>query len=357
MNRRATYRTALSTALVAAWGVIVVAGVLGVVAPSSSRAADGSNDRALGGALQDLEWGDSKSQVLEKLKARQLEALRNRDDLRHDRVELQQARKRVLEQFEDVEESYTKLKGDETGYEVSVVAGEYTKDNNEALLRVKDDMAQRFYFFLDGDFYKMVVAYNQSYLEDVEFARFVKRASRKYGTPEATETARIADEQVLAYARWRGESTILEIENQKEFFGTYTMIFSDRNKIEKLAEKERSFGGSDKKKKGVSKRVEALSVDSEADSNEGVVSGMIGESVEVDLGSDEETSTDEQGPTSEGDKTTETGSKQAQASEQDESSKDEDDESDETDDDDRDFSDISSDSEQKDEKDDELIVY
>lgn len=260
----------------------VAIGLLGMAFPTNLRAA-----QRLDSALDNVEWGDSKDEVLEKIKERHLDELRSRPALQNSRVEMQQARTRVLEQIEAIEESYTELEDGEDAYDVSVVADEYTKDNNESLLHVKEDKAQTFYFFIDGSLYKMVVAYKEQYIRGVNFKPFLKQVQRKYGSPEGIERDTIAGQKKLAQASWQDANTRLEVHNKKEVFGTYTMVFSDRERIRKLEESDRKFGGSDKTKEGVSERVKQLSAGSD-ESQEGVVDGMIGESIEVDLGSDDQ---------------------------------------------------------------------
>lgn len=264
--------------------VILVAAAVGLVTTLASvPAAQAEDDKALRSVLGEIEWGDSKDTVLDKLRQRMLDKLRKRKELRHDRVRMQRARKRVLDRFKVIKDSYTKLQGEQTGYAVSVIAGEFTKNNNESLLRIKDRVAQRFFFFKDGQFYKMVVAYKQNYLKNIGFEAFISQVARKYGRPEATDYTEIGGEEQMALARWEDDETILRVKNEKEFFGTYVMVFSDREKVEQLKAANEDFGGSDKDEAEVSSRVKDLAADSGSDENRDVVDSMLGESIEVEL--------------------------------------------------------------------------
>lgn len=255
--------------------------LVGGGAPGELRAAS----TQLSDTLGDIEWGDSRDEVLQTLKRRMLDALKERPDLKHDRVKMQEARKRALDRHDRIADSYEKLEGNKTGYEVSVIAGEFTKNNGESLLRVNDNMAQRFYFFVDGALYKKVVAYKQSAIEGVAFRPFIKRVAEKYGRPIEANSRTIDGEKQLHNVRWADDDTLLRVEDAREFFGTFKMVYSDRNKVESLRAAEGAFGGSEKSDQEVSARVQDLTDDSEpaTGDEENVVDSMIGESVEVDL--------------------------------------------------------------------------
>jgi hypothetical protein len=311
---------------------------VGLVAGSLSAASGGLSE-----TLGDIEWGDSREQVLEKLKSRMLDTLDGRQDLKHDRVKMQEARKEMLDRHARIAESYDRLEGKRTGYEVSVIAGEFTKNNGEALLKVNDEMAQRFYFFVDGDLYKRVVAYRQSAIEGVAFPAFVKRVAAKYGRPDEANNHTIDGEEKLHTVHWKDDETLLRVEDAREFFGTFKMVFSDRSKVESLRASEGAFGGSDKTDEEVSARVQDLTKGSAKGTSEeeNVVDSMIGESVEVDLYSSTDDAEEENGSEETEDEESDD-QKTAEASEQDDGSVDGVMESDEA---------------KEDEKDEPLIIY
>jgi len=319
-----------------------------------------AGDKELESVLGEVEWGDSRDEVLQKLKQEMLRELRQREDLEHNRVEMQEARERVMEKFDRIRESYEELDGENSGYRVSVVSDEFTRNNDEALLEVDDKAAQRFYFFSDGALFKLVVVYKESYLQGVGFERFVGQVGDKYGSADETETREINGEPTLARAIWRSPTTLLEAKNQREFFATYSLVFADRQRVEQMRAREGEFGGSGKSSAEVSNRVQKLKEGSENDQNADVVDEMVGE--EVDLDMKRNAKLDEQGPEAEearegdddgeggkqevadqgGGESTESGSSDSQRTG--ESSEEE-----------RDFDNLEADKE--DEEDDELIVY
>ncbi|MFU8802483.1 MAG: hypothetical protein ACNA8W_01620 [Bradymonadaceae bacterium] len=235
-----------------------------------------AQNQALAGVLGEVQWGDRKGDVLKKLRAEMLAKVNADESLKSDRVLMQEARRRALDEMKTVENSYKRLQGERTGFEVSVIAGEFTSNNGESVMRVRDQVAQRFYFFLDGNFYKLVVAYNPDYITNVGFEAFISQAARRYGRPEATDYGQVGGEEHLVLARWEDNESELRIENKKEFFATYTMSFTDLSTLKRLKSANRSFGGADVREEEVSSAVQRLSEFSVVDRNENVVDSLVG---------------------------------------------------------------------------------
>ncbi len=228
--------------------------------------------------LGDLKWGDSKKKVLDYIKDQRLDALKKDKKLKKDRVRMQAERKRVLQWHEDVEKSYTRFSTKEgKQYEVSLIAGHYTKNNGESMLLARDKVAQRFFFFIDGQLYKIVVAYDQDYVKGVGFEAFVGQSARKYGRPVSVEYGELYGDDELIKVTWEDKTSILELENQREFFGTYSMVFSDRDRVKKLVASNRKFGGSDKiVEDELSSEVASLTKD-DGGNNSDVLNSLVGD--------------------------------------------------------------------------------
>lgn len=254
---------------------------------NKKEAAASKDDGArIDAVLGDLKWGDSKTKVLDYIRDQRLDALKEDKALKKDRVKMQAMRKRVLEWHDTVEKSYTRFSGKEGAeYEVSLVSGHYTKNNGESMLLARDKVAQRFFFFIDGQLYKIVVAYDQDYVKDVGFEAFVGQSAKKYGRPVSVEYGELYGEDELIRVTWNDSTSILELENQREFFGTYSMVFSDRKRIKELTDSKRTFGGAGKEVDDtVSSEVASLTRDDGGD-NSDVLNSLVGNiEIEKDKG-------------------------------------------------------------------------
>lgn len=237
----------------------------------------------LSSVLGDVKWGDSKDVVLKKMKAQLMAEARKDAGKSKDPLLMQRARKEALDRYNEAEKTYTRLEGQSTGYEISIIGDEFSANNGEAFIRVKDSVAQRFYFFVDGAFYKLVVAYNASYLRDTNFESFVALSARKYGRPTAAEYDDIRGEEQLALVTWEDPETALAVKNKKELFDTYTMAFSDRQTLKRLESSKRRVGGSDKDPNELSAQVQDLMASTGADTNRGVVDDITGGRTTIDF--------------------------------------------------------------------------
>lgn len=257
--------------------------VVGLSAPVMAESKAKKEDAGLAKVLGDIQWGDSKPTVLAKLKAQRMSTLGKDKELRKDARKMQRARKKTMDWHQEIEDSYVRFESKRTGYEASIVQTHYTSSNGESMLRARDRVAQRFFFFMDGQLYKLVVAYDHDYLKGIGFKSFIGQAARTYGRPVSTEYAELMGEEELVKVTWEDRQSILDVENYKEFFGTYAMVFSDRERIKRLRASGRNFGGSDKSsEEAVSDKVAHLTKTDGSDRNRDVVDSIVGD-VSLDL--------------------------------------------------------------------------
>jgi hypothetical protein len=251
--------------------------------PAFAKKGETKKKSELAAVLGDVKWGDSKDTVLKKMKSQLMSEAKKDPKVKKDPLLMQQARKGALERHKSAEKSYTRLEGENTGYEVSVIADEFSSNNGESFIRVKDSVAQRFYFFIDGVFYKLVVAYNSSYLKKTYFESFVALSARKYGRPTTAEYDDIRGEEQLALVSWEDPETALSVKNKKELFDTYTMAFTDRQTLKRLQAKKGRLGGSDKDGEELSSQVQDLMASTDGDSNRAVVDDITGARTTIDF--------------------------------------------------------------------------
>ncbi len=263
---------------------LAVAGSSSTAFAQKKAAPQQADQTQLSSVLGDISWGDRKNDVVQKMRSAMLTKLREDPKLRSDRTLMQEEHRKVLARVKAIEDSYTELKGERSGYEVSVISGEFMQNNGESMLRVRDDVAQRFYFFIDGQFYRMVVAYNPDYLAKVGFEAFVVQTARRYGKPVSTEYGEVRGEEELIQVTWNDGGSELRVENKKEFFATFSMTFTDAAMLKRLQSSQRNVGtgGAVKRDAEVSALVQGLSDSAANDRNERVVDHLVG-NISVDL--------------------------------------------------------------------------
>ncbi len=244
---------------------------------SSAWAQDNSG---LDAVLRGLEWNSSSKAVLSHFKKQKQEEFKEISAGERDTLKKETLRKRKMAEFERIEESFKKLSGSgRTGYEVSVIAGEFEKNNGESLLVAQDDYSQKYFLFADDKFWKLIIAYHSDYIQGIGFEAFIEQVSRKYGEPNETEY----DREELARAVWRDEATELRIENKSEFFGTFTMVFSDLKTAERLKHVRKAYTKNPRDEASVSNLVDDIQEDDSFAVNDDIVDSITGDRTEVDL--------------------------------------------------------------------------
>lgn len=262
-------------------GLILVA--LWCVLP---RAASAQEFSTLESVLLDISWGDSQKTTLKKLEGQMYAALLKKDELKNAPIKMQQARARVREEFAKVGKSAITFKGTQTGYEVSIIAAEFTPDNNESMVVSRDDFAERYYFFIDDKLYKMVIAYNKKYIEGSDFESFAVQMARKYGRPIATDYGDVLGEEQLIEVTWESDATQMKIFNKTELFGTFTVAFSDVKRVRSLKASNRMCCGDkkkdDRRERALSAEVADLTTEDASKTGANAVTDMVGD-VDIDF--------------------------------------------------------------------------
>ena len=234
-------------------------------------------------SLNEVEWGDTKERVLEKVEKERKAALKKKvagmKTFQDRRVEFD----RFKEWIERTEKSYVEFGKREKGYATSVVGEEFSPNSSESMLVSREDIAIRYFMFHRGRLYKVVVSYNPEYLvevfdgEGVDFETFVVQVAQKYGRPLALE---YDDDDALYESSWQDRKSILKLVNHIERANTFTMVFSDRERVEEMEGAGKAFGGSGKREAGedtVSAEVAKLTSGSTSGKGDDTVGELVGE--------------------------------------------------------------------------------
>ena len=262
---------------------VFVASVCAVSATEEVSAQDNEEIVGLTTALKGLNWGVDTKAFLAHFKKKKLSEFQGESKKIRDAILKEKRRNAKLDEYKAIEDSFRSFKGSgSTGYEVSVITGEFAKNNGESLMIVRDDVAQRYYFFLNRRLWKMAVSYNASYVKGIDFDVFVDQVSRKYGDP--SETVYDADE-ILRRAMWTDEAAELRIEDKSDFFGTFIMVFSDLKALKRRGAMLKTFTSHEEEieKKKIRAAIQDIKEEGGVDADEDVVDSIVGVDIKVNL--------------------------------------------------------------------------
>lgn len=249
--------------------------------------ADDEVKKGISGILGRLDWGASHGDVLKSLKAAIDERYAEQLEKTSDPIAIDRILRRKAEEFGRIEKTYVRFTGQRTGYESSLIARDFVPDASEAVLRVDDRGAQRYYFFKDDRLWKILVAYSAGISRSVPFPEFVRQVQAKYGRPaEVDWYTPPGGARTIRSATWRDERTELVVEDRTEFFGTFVMKFLDREigvqlEAERTTKQPRKGGVTDDPL--VADALAEITSDDPEAVDEAVVDRLTGVSHEVDL--------------------------------------------------------------------------
>ncbi len=250
--------------------------------PAGSRFAD-----LLGG----LTWDMSHEAVADHFAAESLERFNARKKSVADSIEIERMRRRMEDDIATLRGNYTKFVPGEDAYRVSIVEGEYATGTGEAVFRVDDAEAQRYFFFINDRLWKIFVAYNLGTVRTRPFPAALREMAERYGKFDEVrrEKRRVkkTEEEVLAAVIWQDETVRVRMEDRGPFFGTYVMVVSSRAIEDRIAELRGQFGLSAAPDDGVDPGVRSLVGDIEGDGasggDEDIVDSIIGSETRVDV--------------------------------------------------------------------------
>lgn len=216
------------------------------------------NEKALRDFVSPYKFGMSKEEVLGVLRAQldarfkaEFEATQN--VYRQDQI---QAAKKL--EVERLDKSFTEFDGKKTGWDVSIVDGEFVHNNNESLLEFWENSGgknqRRFFFFYQGKLYKMVIALDARQVSEGQrtFEFFTGLMEQRLGT--ATKNG--------ALVTWKISGTHVAVQDELEFYNAFCILFADAKALAEVVAARTAMGV---KPKEENKLIKSITADKDDD--------------------------------------------------------------------------------------------
>lgn len=259
-----------------------VSAVVTTVAPADVQAK--KNDKAVKASVEDilgnLSWGMDHETVMKRITEKMNEDYRAKVKGTLDESYADMLRKNYSERAENMRKSYTQLMKDNVAsLSVSIVGEEFMPDNNESMLTQRDEIATKYFFFLNDKLYKIAIVYDSDYLGPIAFDTFCATTEEKYGRAYDEVWT---DEGDFMEAIWKDKSTILNVKNKYASYSTFLMVFSEEATSKPLVEQHKRYYESVNSGPEISADIDLLTADDneEVDSS---VDAILGKKTEVNL--------------------------------------------------------------------------
>jgi hypothetical protein len=208
-------------------------------APASAQIAE---------AMTDVRWGMSKDQVLTSFIDKVKEKYRPLLAKTKDAVEEDRLRQEARQEVDKLRKGQVEFDGRSTGWDVSFLKGEFTHNNGESMLVVRDQNSQNFYFFMNGKLWKWFKAFDAEVFPAGNFAAFSGAVERKFGKAKQGQGELRAGEGSRQWLEWQDKQTRLRAVDQTGFYGFYCLVFEEKQTLDNLARLRSNDSGRDEKR-------------------------------------------------------------------------------------------------------------
>jgi hypothetical protein len=206
------------------------------------------NSEKIAEALGDVKWGISRDEMVknatEKLKEKYRPLLaKTKDAVQEDRLR-QQAR----QELDALKKGVTEFDGRSTGWDVSFLKGEFTHNNQESMVVVRDGNSQNFYFFINDKLWKWYKAFDAAVFPAGNFTAFQGAVQRRFGPAKDVQGEIRPGEGARHWLEWQDKTTRLKAVDQSDFYGFYCLVFEEKTTVDNLA-RLRAHGDGEKGEK------------------------------------------------------------------------------------------------------------
>ena len=194
-----------------------------------------ANEKAVSELLGPWKWGMSVDEVLaalhKQLSDRHAPELAKMTDV----YAQTQIRKQVKADVAAVRSSYLLFDGQKTGWDVSIIEGEFLQKNDESMMLYREsDPASgreqnRFFFFKDNKLWKQFIAFNMEPYKGKTFNDFREAMESRYGRGAPIMRRWLDGKDHLVAVAWRSGGTYLRAVDLMKFYANFCIAFSDES--------------------------------------------------------------------------------------------------------------------------------
>jgi hypothetical protein len=202
-------------------------------AARSAPAVPKANEKAVSEILGPWKWGMTPDEVLAAMQ-KQLSEVRAPEMAKlTDVYAQQQMRKQIKADVDEVRRSYLKFDGQKSGWDVSIIEGEFLQKNGESMMLYRETdpgsgrEQQRFFFFKDDKLWKQFVAFNMEAYKGKTFDDFRGAMEACYGKGAPIVRRWFDGKDHTVAVAWRSSGTYLRAVDLMKFYSNFCLAFSD----------------------------------------------------------------------------------------------------------------------------------
>jgi hypothetical protein len=225
--------------------------------------------------MEDIDWGWSHQKLISHFTTKLQKLYRPLLGKATDAIAEDRLRSEMNARIARIKSSYVEFTGQHTGWDTSMLRDQYTHNNNEALVEVRELRTGRedprytdYFFFINDKLWRQYRAFSQDQFEGIPFADAAASFEKRFGPSRHVEK-----NERLVGLEWQDKNTRLEALDNTSFFGIFCLIFSEKDTERDLAKLRTNTKA---EKSGLSPLVEGLDETSEHDAHADVVEHITG---------------------------------------------------------------------------------
>tara|TARA_R110002096_G_scaffold77896_7_gene183325 strand:- start:62526 stop:63332 length:807 start_codon:yes stop_codon:yes gene_type:complete len=211
------------------------------------------NTQALGQLMGPFAFGMSKDKILKLLSQQLDERYSDRIKETNDVYQQDKIRQEKKTALKKIRASYQEFKGTKTGWDVSIIDDQFAHKTDESMLVYWENNAdgkdqRRFFFFHDGELYKMFITLDTSMLpqDQRSFEFFKGLMAKRYGDGKVVTETKRTGEEVPVLVDWQSPKFHVQAIDKLHFYGIFCLSIADP-KVESIVMKARDANKTTKK--------------------------------------------------------------------------------------------------------------
>jgi hypothetical protein len=204
------------------------------MASSKDKDKEAANPK-ISTALGEVKWGMNEDAVLNVLIKNVHERYQPLIAKTKDPVEDDRLRVKERQDISDIKKSLVRFEGQTSGWDLGFLRDEFTHNNGESMLVVKDSNSQNFYFFIGGKLWKWYKAFDSNAFSGKEGGDFSAAVERKFGQGKQQDGELYPGAEKRQWIEWEDNNTRLRAIDQTSFYGFYCLVFEDKQTLGTLA--------------------------------------------------------------------------------------------------------------------------
>ena len=193
-------------------------------------------------------------------------------------LEIDRLREKTLRRVQRMKSKFLQFGKGSQDYRVSIIDEEFKRGTDESMLPRRADDGQEYWFFIQDQLWKMVLAYNADVVQGRKLKTFAKSLRAQFGKPVDMVFDMVDGKDALVAVKWADEGTELVLSDRTDPYGTFTLTYTHRpiaNRLGELRGEIASLGmtGTDDESNAM---IDDIMTASEEDEDANVVDELIG---------------------------------------------------------------------------------